>query len=292
MNFQEYIKTYPQQTMTLRSGKPFTYRLYENTPDKPTVILLAGGIGLSDAFFDHFHKFAAHFSVMTFDYQMQFANHRELADAISEVVVRLNRKAWFVGQSMGGLVAQIIAKYHPECVDGLVLSNTCTLAADLSPEAYEQTRGMARRAKRSKYIIPFIPFNFYMKFMKKFIRKKMTEELSGEKLRNFMEAADAMKDLLTKRYIGHMEGLLADLEHYADMKPADFAYLKDRVLLILSEDDDTFNQANKDALVNIMSEPAVVTNLTGGHLALVVRADEYVQIVADYIDERREKTAQ
>ena len=114
----------------------------------------------------------------------------------------------------------------------------------------------------------------------------MTEELSGEDLHNFMDAGEAMMALLTKRYIGHMEGLLADIENYADMKPADFEYLKDRVLLILSDDDDTFNQENKDALVNIMSAPTVIRDLKGGHLALVVRPDAYVQITADYIEKR------
>ena len=289
MNFQEFTKTYPQQTMTLHNGKQFTYRLYENTDDKPTVVLLAGGIGLSDLFYVHFQKFAAHFSVMTFDFQMQFANHSELAEAVAEVLVRLNRKAWFAGQSLGGVIAQIIAKHHPECVDGLALSNTCTLAADISREAYEQTHRMVRHAKRSKYIIPFIPFRFYIRCMKKFIGKKKTKEIPPENMGEFAEAADLLSDLLTKRYISHMESLLADIENYADMKPADFQYLKDRVLLILSEDDDTFNQENKDALVNIMCEPTVVRNLTGGHLGPMFRADAYVQIIADYIDQRTEK---
>ena len=98
-----------------------------------------------------------------------------------------------------------------------------------------------------------------------------------------------MMDLITKRYLAHMEGLLANIENYADMKPADFEYLKDRVLLILSDDDDTFNQANKDALVNIMSGPTVIRDLKGGHLALAVCPDAYVQLTADYINKRTEK---
>jgi len=38
--------------------------------------------------------------------------------------------------------------------------------------------------------------------------------------------------------------------------------------LILSEDDSIFSQACKDVLSAIMQHPAVVTNLTGGHLAM------------------------
>ena len=40
------------------------------------------------------------------------------------------------------------------------------------------------------------------------------------------------------------------------------------VLLILSEDDSIFLQACKDVLSVIMQHPDVVTNLTGGHLAM------------------------
>ena len=55
------------------------------------------------------------------------------------------------------------------------------------------------------------------------------------------------------------------------------------MLLILSEDDHTFNQANKDALVRLMPNPTVITNLVGGHLALMVRMDEYVSAVHGFI---------
>ena len=48
---------------------------------------------------------------MTFDYQMQYANNGELTEAITEALVKLNRKVWFVGQSLGGVLAQIIAKH-------------------------------------------------------------------------------------------------------------------------------------------------------------------------------------
>lgn len=56
------------------------------------------------------------------------------------------------------------------------------------------------------------------------------------------------------------------------------------MLLILSEDDHTFNQTNKDALVRLMPDPTVLTDLIGGRLALMVRMDEYVNVVSSFID--------
>ena len=40
--------------------------------------LLMGGIGLSDLFYKHFTRFAGDCSVLTFDYQIQFADNGSL----------------------------------------------------------------------------------------------------------------------------------------------------------------------------------------------------------------------
>ena len=69
MSLEEFRRKYPAQTMTLGNGKPFTYRCYRNPKAAATVVLLTGGIGLSDLFYRHFEWFAMDFSVLTFDYQ-------------------------------------------------------------------------------------------------------------------------------------------------------------------------------------------------------------------------------
>ncbi len=62
--------------------------------------------------------------------------------------------------------------------------------------------------------------------------------------------------------------------------------LKDKVLLILSDDDKTFHDEVKNALIDSMPNPTVKTDLTGGHLALMVNCDEYIRIITDYINQR------
>ena len=42
-------------------------------------LAVTGGIGLSDLFYQHFARFARDFSVLTFDYQMPFADNSEFA---------------------------------------------------------------------------------------------------------------------------------------------------------------------------------------------------------------------
>ena len=165
MYLQEFYQKYPATGVRLSTGKDFTYRYYENPAAKSTLVLLTGGIGLSDLFYLHFERFAKDFSVMTFDYQVQFAGNREFAAAVAELLERLGIKAWLVGQSLGGIVAQIIAKNHPEVVEGLVLSNTCSLARDMGDEAYTHLMGMIESEEKSKRLLKWMPFSLFKRLI-------------------------------------------------------------------------------------------------------------------------------
>ena len=286
MNLEEFRRKYPAETMTLDNGKPFTYRYYKNPKVAATVVLLTGGIGLSDLFYRHFEWFAEDFSVLTFDYQIQFADNGEFSDAVAELLHRLGEKAWLVGQSLGGIVAQIIASQHPEVVEGLVLSNTCSLAKDMGDEAYSHLKKMIESQKKSKKLLTVFPFSLFKRLMKWAVMKKKTDGFTPQEKTDMEKLCDAMLELLTKPYEYHMIDFLCDAENYFGMAEKNFIRWDDKVLLILSEDDTTFNQACKDSLIAIMPHPTVVTNLTGGHLALMVRLDQYAKLVTEYIRER------
>lgn len=284
MTLEQFYETYPQQTMKI-NGKDFRYRYHKNENAKATLVLLTGGIGLSDLFYLHFQKFSKNFSVLTFDYQIQFDNNKEFADAVSELLKVLNEKVWLVGQSLGGIVGQIIAKEHPEVVEGLVLSNTCSLEKNMSKEAYDHLMNMIENQQKSKKMFKILPFGLYKKLIAKAVMKK-TSSLNEEEKALMKGLCNAMLKLLTREYELHMIDFLIDAKNHFGMTKEDFTVFKDKVLLILSEDDHTFNQHCKDSLIHIMPEPMVVTNLTGGHLALLVRLDSYAELVSDFIKNR------
>ena len=89
---QNFRRVYPTAAFTVSSGKLFTYRYYQNPQAKATLVLLTGGIGLSDLFYKHFARFARDFSVLTFDYQLQFGDNGEFADAVAELLRHLKEK--------------------------------------------------------------------------------------------------------------------------------------------------------------------------------------------------------
>ena len=48
----------------------------------------------------------------------------------------------------------------------------------------------------------------------------------------------------------------------------------------------TFLPACREDLIALMPSPTVVTDLTGGHLALMVRLEQYADLVTKFILER------
>jgi pimeloyl-ACP methyl ester carboxylesterase len=285
MNMNEFYKKYPVKTMMLSTLKEFNYRYFYNPNAKHTIVLLTGGIGLSDLFYMHFERFSESFSVITFDYQLAFESNKEFADAVAELLNRLEVKVWLVGQSLGGIVAQIIAKEHPEVVEGMVLSNTCSLGADMGEEANAHLKKMIESQKKSKKLLKVIPFSIYKKLVTKMVMKKVVDFTEEEK--NLMQGlCDAMMCLLTKEYEVHMCDFLVDAENHFGMTKEDFVLWDNKVLLILSEDDHTFTKQCKDSLIQIMTNPTVVTDILGGHLALLIKLEKYSDIVTSYILER------
>ena len=69
---------------------------------------------------------------------------------MAELLRHLKEKVWLVGQSLGGVVAQVIASRHPEVVEGLVLSNTCSLSGNMSKAGYQDLMKMIESQRKFK----------------------------------------------------------------------------------------------------------------------------------------------
>ena len=281
-----YRQANPLRTVRLASGKTFSYRYRRNDAASETLVLLTGGIGLSDLFYLHFNRFSQSFSVMTFDYQETFPTLAELADAAAEALRHEGVQGWLVGQSLGGIVAEALAARHPDVVAGLVLSNTCALTRDMSPEAQAYLKRVLRSQRQFGALLKVLPFGLVKRLMTRTVRDKLKGNLS-ERERGLMDTlTEEMERSLTRPYELHMARLLCDAPNLGALEPEQFARWDGRVLLILSEDDDTFSAACKQALVELMGSPRVVTDLTGGHLALLMRFEDYASTVEGFIRER------
>ena len=282
MTLEQFYKAYPQQTKKI-NGKDFVYRYYKNENAKSTLVLLTGGIGLSDLFFMHFERFAQDFSVLTFDYLACYPNWNEFSDAVAELIKALGIKVWLVGQSLGGAAAQIITKRYPEIVEGMVVSNTAAVQNEGSSKEYFE--GMEKRQSKSRRLIKVMPFGLVKKVFIKAIRKKL-EKLPPEHKELFESLIDAMMKMLTKEHELHMIDMLIDCGNHLDIEKKDFAFLSDRVMVVINEDDETFSTETKQQLIDVMTNPTVVKEESGGHLGALMDIENYAASVVGFIKER------
>jgi 3-oxoadipate enol-lactonase len=113
---------------------PVRLREVAGPPGAPTVILLHGWTASADLnFWTSFEPLGQHFRVLAFDHRGHGHGVRtrrrfrleDCADDVAEVVAGEGAApAVVVGYSMGGAVAQLVWRRHPEVVRGLVLAAT------------------------------------------------------------------------------------------------------------------------------------------------------------------------
>lgn len=280
-DFERFNKSYPLKSKQV-NGLTFNYRLGGN--GEKTVVLLVGGLGISDAFYNLFTGFAKSFTVLTFDYPAETCRNSVLADGILAFIRTLGlNKVFFVGQSYGGLLAQVIAKRHPENVAGLVLSNTGCLDADMAEETKRPMLQMREGLKKSVLLTRLVPVSLLRGKLLKRMDKHLLHCTPDEKM-YLTELYKFMFAKLTNKHERNMCSLMIDLENETDIGKSDYAYLDKKVLLLLSEDDQTFGDLIKQALIEMMPNPVINTGISGGHLALLLKTDLYIRTVTEFID--------
>ena len=188
-----------------------------------------------------------------------------------------------MGQSLGGFIAQILAKEHPDVVEGLILSNTGTLSTHLSHEGAKSLLNMIKKIDGMITMIKILPFGIVKRVMEKSTLKTINQSDYPDLAREF---CNVMVRSLTKEYEIYMLYLLKDVKTHWNLEKKDFETYHNKVLLILSEDDLTFHQDVKQGLIDIMPNPVVKTDICGGHLSMLFEIEEYTKAVMEFLNER------
>ncbi len=289
--FAQFNRVAPVREATVL-GHPFAYRYYQNPDPKKTVtlVMLAGGSGLADGFFYLYDYFMPEYSLLSFSYPMDFRDNDSMADAIAALIQLVGAKnVYLMGQSYGGLIAQIIAKRHPEAVKGMILSGTCGLGKDIDAEGRAVIDKMLDPAKIEKNIKldRKLPIGLLVPLFKLMAVKVIKDK---KMRRDFKDIIDICRSSMSGEYFALMDTLLGDIRsHAATMTKEDFLPYKNEVLIFFSKEDTIFCDSLKQNLVDLMTDPTVVWDLKGGHLAMMVSIDEYVAALAEFIRKRNEQ---
>ena len=279
-----YNKVAPFQTYLL-NGNELKYRYYKKEEAKATIVVLAGGSGLADGFFLFLRSLMDKYSLITIPYPVFCRDNHETADAIAALVRYLKAEnVYYWGQSYGGLLAQIIAKKHPDVVSGLLLTSTASFSTELTFAGMKCIVNMINEEKEEKRAEKYrkMPMGLAMAMFPMMFKP----HLKGDKkaYKTIKELIKILEPEMSKEHFVHMTRLLGDLRnHFGRYSKADFAYLKGKVLIIEPVDDKTFTDDIKMALCNMMSEPRVINEVEGGHLAIMFNPDGYIRLIDEFI---------
>lgn len=284
---KKFHKTHPIQEKNV-DGVCFDYVL--SGSGEHTFVLLAGGTGYADGFYRHVLALEHHGRVLLPWYPTALENNDSLADGIAALAMELGlTRLILVGQSYGGLLAQTIAKRHPQQVHALVLSNTGTVTEETAAD--EALQAMLERQRAALKLIPQIPADKGRTMMLTKLGAYL-DHVPDESRPYLQEMFDAMADFATTKRSLHMTGLLADALTSQRFHPEDFRLFAGRVLLILSQDDQAFSETIRQALIELMPAPAVNRSLSGGHLAMSVQIDAFITAILTFTAELFEEGGQ
>ena len=248
-----------------------------------TVTLLAGGMGLAELNFSFIERLEPDYRVLAFDYPMGIDTNRELVDAIRKLLDRIGiKKTVFIGESYGGYLAQMIARRYPDVTEGICLFSTAGLNSNTIDSLKKKYSGLA---KPLLWILGHVPYDW------------LKPVLIRASLSHITKATDEeyryMKDFFTwtfRDYTGkfdvHMTSLLVDIMNQQPCRKDEFSYLQGKVMLILPEDDGTFNSNMQSDLISVFDDPYVVDSISGGHLSPILQTDRYVAEINSFMKER------
>ena len=272
----EFLEKFPYQKTTI-GGATYRYVL-SGDEEKPCVVFLNGGMNCSEMWFKYVEKMSGEYRTLIFDYPQELKTCDENLKALYALLSRLEiGKAFFVGASFGGLMAQVFAREHPEMVTGLGLFSTAGLDEKMI------------KASRKKYMaMPILLW--YMKHcnyerlkgkLTKMSLKNYASQETAENRTYLREMFDYISDGYTREKDIHITGLMPYALKIEPCTRDDFAFLKDKVLLVFPEKD-FFTPAEQESLKNLFPD-AKVEYVENGHMGTVLEYDKYIRWLEEMI---------
>ena len=151
--------------------------------------------------------------MLTFDYQLQFGDNGEFADAVAELLRHLKEKVWLVGQSLGGVVGPGHRLPPPGSGGG-----AGPLQHLLAVRQHEQGRVSGsdednRKPAEVQKMACLPAVSAHQADDEMGGDEKKTDGFTAQEKAAMEELCGAMMELLTKPYEQHMIDFLCDAEH-------------------------------------------------------------------------------
>ena len=250
------------------------YSQHDNT-QAPTVVLLHGWTGNADInFFPAYHELAQRYSVIALDHRghgrgLRTSDRFTLEDCADDAIAVLDRlgvsKVTAVGYSMGGPIAMLMSKRHPNRVNALVL---CATALE-----WRATRNERARWKIGRVISPLFRMLSTPRIINRVVKRSIPRSSPVASLRPWLVSEIRRNDSWTMNQAGR-----ALSKH--DARPW-AGSLGVRTACIVTEHDSLVSPHKQHALASATN--ATVIPVQGDHLVMWQLPDVFTAAVVDAI---------
>lgn len=273
---QIFSSKYPYQEILI-DGVAVRYVL-AGKKENPSIVFL-NGLDMQEMWIRYVDALQETYCALMVEYPLAWDTNRKMVEGLDALFHGLGLvKPVIVGGSDGGALAQLYACRYPENVSGMVLITTITIDSDY-----------VRNIKKVAWMTPLLKLKLRVTKWDK-LKKNLVnmatgyfrdegeqEVIYGRTFFDAVTADPAYKD----KYI-HAVALVGELGgKYAPFAKDTFAFLEGKVLLLLPEQD-IFSREDQQRLVEAMPAPQIKM-MKGGHLACVMRAQEYIEEIEDFL---------
>lgn len=275
-DLERFRAAHPIQVHTV-DGMAWEY--FKGGSGAHTIVLLPGGSGFTEAYFSHFLELEKTHRVLA----IAPAAVRSVAACVRGILAILDHekagKAAILGQSWGGMLAQVLVRQAPDRVDRLILSHTLPTAPPGDEEHAQKTIRMMRVMMK---LLPFLPWFVLRKLLMKrvSVHYAMLPDDAFRFWWNYFEKelARSTKEELAATYLA-----MIDFFTLSPFRPDDLSAWKGKILILESDGDRASNEKNRTALKSLYPKAKVHTFQNSGHLAMFVRYDEFMKVLRSFL---------
>jgi len=249
---------------------------------KDALLLLTGGTGIGEAFFPHITAFENEYRIICPSYP-PVPTFEGLVDGVMKILeVEGIHQVNIVGQSLGGILAQVIVRKYPDKVNKLILSHTTT-----KPHSADQAIILkkTKRIEKALKIFSFLPFWISRPLFTRNI-SKLASTVNTEETEFWKAYFYEMFSYMTKEHLlSHFMRILDFIQNYTFSKDDLASWLR-KILILESENDQAISPSERDALKEMYPKAQVHTFHGTGHLTLALNREESIPVIRNFLQQK------
>ncbi len=243
------------------------------------LLLLPGGTGSGEAFFQYIMAFESDFRVISPSFPA-INTIKQLIDGIMHILeVEGIEKINIFGQSFGGVLAQVILHLYPDKVQKIILSHTTTTSPPIDRDIKLKK---LKEKRRSSMILPMIPISLIRIISKKKILKHLS--VMDTNIREFWKAYfTEIIFYLKKSYLLALMKCFNDFGQNYKFYSEDLKNWTGKILIIGSDSDLAISLSEREAMNKLYPQANTYTFQGTGHLSIIIERDKFTSLMKDFL---------